>query len=100
MPRLGHVSIVYRTWDYEVCAKWVEIEECSDYNRKGLTCPICVASEENNLARVNQAAEMKESRYWFGPEAERCPQYCCPLGEDDKPRSPCKRNMGSHGQAV
>lgn len=41
MARQGHVSLVYRTYDYEMCAKFVEIDVCASFNDKNLTCPIC-----------------------------------------------------------
>lgn len=53
MPRHGHVAIMYRTFGYEDCAKFVEVDECGPLNRKNLTCPKCHATIENNQARIN-----------------------------------------------
>lgn len=79
MPRHGHIAIIYRTYGYEYCAKFVEIDICSDYNIKNLTCPVCVANEENKLERNKLVDFEKKRGVWLGPEDENCPMYCCPL---------------------
>ena len=58
-PRMGHLAVVYKTYDYEFCAKFVEIDICADFNEKNLTCPICVATDENRRDRYKLVSDMK-----------------------------------------
>ena len=99
IPRLGHASIVYRTYDYEWCAKFVEIDNCAEFNKANLTCPYCVNSDENREQKNKLTNMMKENGYWLGPESPMCPPICCPIDEDN-PRTECKRTMGQHGHAI
>lgn len=96
MPRHGHVAIVYRTYGYEYCAKFTEIDECDDLNRKNQTCPKCHATDENNLAKMELVERMKNKpgSYWLGPEDILCPPHCCPIFEEEITRSECKLVMG------
>ena len=98
MARHGHVAIVYRTYGYEYCAKFVEIDFCFKFNKENKTCPVCLANEENKLARNKLVTERKALKEWRGPENPACPADCCP--EEENPRSDCKRSIGQHGQAI
>ena len=93
MARHGHVAIVYRTYGYEYCAKFVEIDFCFKFNKENKTCPICVVNEENKLARNKLVSERKAAGEWLGPESPYCPSDCCPE-DDENLRSDCKRSMG------
>jgi hypothetical protein len=40
-PRQNHIAILFTSYDYDLCAKYVYEAECSDAVRKNLTCTRC-----------------------------------------------------------
>ena len=99
MPRHGHISVLYRTYNYEQCAKFVEIDICAEFNNRNATCPICQTTEKNKRDKYALVKDMKERQYWRDPSDPACPPACCPIDESNL-RTDCKRAMGSHGYAV
>ena len=64
MARHGHVAVVYRTYSYEQCAAFVEIDICAVYNKANQTCPKCAVTDANVLERDRLVDERKASGLW------------------------------------
>ena len=58
-PRMGHIAIIYKTWTYEFCAKYVEEDACGYEVRRDLPCSVCMANDDRRGDRARKEIEKK-----------------------------------------
>ena len=99
-PRTGHTAIIYRTWTYEICTRFVEIERCDKELRSNLPCSVCLANQDVRDDRARKAIEKttkneKGISDWLTPLHEDCPAECCGALDEE-----CERYLGNYGEVI